>query len=128
MDIKRATKEALLERAAKRDAAKAKYRDFYCKALGETLIIKKIGVDRICDILDMADGDTMRANMEVNKQLVYESVPLFQDKEIQEAYGCIEPYDIVLAVLDDDMNELQHLCSFILNMYGLGSLDDDIKN
>lgn len=128
MNLKRANKEALLDRANKRDQNKLMYRDYDSKALGMKFTIKKLSIDRICDILDMAADDSMRASIEVNKQLIYESIPLLQDQEIQAAYGCVEPYDVVLNVLEDNMNEMNNICQFILSLYGLDNLNEDIKN
>ena len=127
-NIERITKEALIARAQQSKDSKTKYADYYCKPLGAKLTIKKLSVTRMCQIMDMAEGDTMEAGLELNKQMIYESIPLLQDKEIQDAYECAEPYDIVLKVLDDDMGEMQRLCEKILSIYGMNEMGENIKN
>lgn len=126
--IERITKEALIARAQQSRDDKLKYADYYCETLGATLTIKKLPITRVCQIMDMTEGDTMEAAMELNKQVIYESIPLLQDKEIQNAYGCIEPYDIVAKVLDENMGEMKKLCDKILSFYGMEELGDEIKN
>ena len=50
-------------------------------------------------------------------------------KELQEAYGCQEPYDIVLRVLDDNVGALAELANAVLDFYGMGdSIRDQLKN
>lgn len=125
--MKRATKESLLARAMKR-TDEPQYREYECKTLGETLLVKKHKVSRIFEILDMAEEESARGSMELYKQLIYESVPIFQDKELQTAYGCAEPYDIVTEVLDESLGEINRLAEFILEMYDLKDLDKNVKN
>ena len=127
--MKRATKESLLARAQAHRESKTKYVEFKSHVLGETLMIKKLPLEQVCGIMDMAgDGDSMKENIELNCQLIYESVPLFQDRELQEAFGCTEPQKIVTAVLDDNMGEMKDLCKVILGLYGLNEAAEDIKN
>ena len=125
--MKRATKESLLARAQKRDE-KTKYKEYSSKVLGETLLVKKHKLSRICEILDMADEESAEGGLELYKQLIYESVPILQDKELQEAYGCVEPHDIVTEILDDSLGEINKLAEFILEMYDIKDLGQNVKN
>ena len=125
--MKRATKESLLARAQKRDE-KTKYKEYNSKVLGEALLVKKHKLSRICEILDMADEESAEGGLELYKQLIYESVPILQDKELQEAYGCVEPYDIVTEILDDSLGEINKLAEFILEMYDIKDLGQNVKN
>lgn len=122
-DIVKATKEALLERASKRES-KA-YSTYESEALGLAFTIKRLPVARIMAIMDMEE-ETAAGGLETSKQLVYESIPALQDKELQEAYGCVEPHDIVLGVFDDNLGEVGRMVDFINGQYGLTV--DDIKN
>lgn len=126
--MKRATKESLIARAQAKKANEVKYIAYDCEAIGETLMIKKLPITRIADIMDMSGDDTVRAGIELNAELIYASVPLFHDKELQEAYGCKEPTEIVMRIFDDDLGEMNRICSKILNLYGLEEAIEDIKN
>lgn len=125
--MKRATKELLLERATK-NKEESKYKDYPCDALGSTLTIKRLPIAQVCDILDMAEGSTARENLDLYKELIYKSVPLFQDKDLSEAYDCIEPYDVVTAVFDDNLGAIGKLAEFIMDLYGMQDVVDDVKN
>ena len=127
-DVKKATLESLIARAQQSKDAKAGYKEYYCEVIGETLLIKKLPLTRICEIMDMYETDTMKEAMELNSQVIYESVPLLQSKELQEAYECVEPYDIVIKLLEENMGEIEKLCKTILAGYGMAELADDIKN
>ena len=52
-----------------------------------------------------------------------------QDKRLQEAYECAEPYDVVMRVLDDNIGAVGELTAAILDFYGMGdSIRDQLKN
>lgn len=122
-DMVKATREALLERASKKED-KA-YSTYESEALGLAFTVKRLPVARLMAIMDMGE-ETAEGGLETSKQLIYESIPALQDKELQEAYGCIEPHDIVLGVFDDNLGEVEKLVEFINSQYGLTV--DDIKN
>lgn len=122
-DMVKATREALLERASKKED-KA-YSTYESEALGLAFTVKRLPVARLMAIMDMGE-ETAAGGLETSKQLIYESIPALQDKELQEAYGCIEPHDIVLGVFDDNLGEVERLVEFINSQYGLTV--DDIKN
>ena len=124
----KATKEALLARAEQSRNDKPQYRVYNCEALGMQLNLKRLSIPKICNILDMTEDDSMSSAMETNCQLIYESVPMFQDKELQEAYECVEPTDIVAKVLEDNMGEIEKMCRFILSGYGMGDMIEKVKN
>ena len=122
-DMVKATREALRERASKKED-KA-YSTYESEALGLAFTVKRLPVARLMAIMDMGE-ETALGGLETSKQLIYESIPALQDKELQEAYGCIEPHDIVLGVFDDNLGEVEKLVEFINSQYGLTV--DDIKN
>ena len=77
----------------------------------------------------------------MNIELVYKSVPMLQNKELQAAYDCVEPYDIVTKVFNDNLGEIQDITNFIMSLYGMykykskneddpeeESLVDELKN
>lgn len=122
-DMVKATREALLERASKKED-KA-YSTYESEALGLAFTVKRLPVARLMAIMDMGE-ETAEGGLETSKQLIYESIPALQDKELQEAYGCVEPHDIVLGVFDDNLGEVEKLVEFINGQYGLTV--EDVKN
>ena len=124
----KATKEALLARAEQSKDDKMKYRSYESEELGMTLSLKRLPISRLCEIMDMSEDDTMKAAMEMNCNINYESVPLFQDKELQAAYGCIEPTEIVTKVMNENMSEIEKMCTFIMGGYGMTDQVEKVKN
>ena len=124
----KATKEALLARAEQSKDDKMKYRSYESEELGMTLSLKRLPISRLCEIMDMIEDDTMKAAMEMNCNIIYESVPLFQDKELQAAYGCIEPTEIVTKVMNENMSEIEKMCTFIMGGYGMTDQVEKVKN
>ena len=124
----KATKEALLARAEQSKDDKMKYRSYESEELGMTLSLKRLPISRLCEIMDMSEDDTMKAAMEMNCNIIYESVPLFQDKELQAAYGCIEPTEIVTKVMNENMSEIEKMCTFIMGGYGMTDQVEIVKN
>lgn len=122
-DIAKATREALLERAAAKEEKTCS--EYESEALGLAFTVKRLPVARLMAIMDMGE-ETAAGGLETSKQIIYESVPILQDKELQTAYNCIEPHDIVLAVFNDNLGEIERLVEFINSQYGLTV--DDIKN
>ena len=124
----KATKEALLARAEQSKDDKMNYRSYESEELGMTLSLKRLPISRLCEIMDMSEDDTMKAAMEMNCNIIYESVPLFQDKELQAAYGCIEPTEIVTKVMNENMSEIEKMCTFIMGGYGMTDQVEKVKN
>lgn len=126
--LAKATKEALLARAEQSKDDKLKYRSYESEELGMTLSLKRLPVFRLCEIMDMSEDNTMKAAMEMNCNIIYESTPLFQDKELQAAYGCAEPTEIVTKVLNENMSEIEKMCEFIMDGYGMTDQVEKVKN
>ena len=122
-NIAKATKEALLERASNK--SDKTYSEYTSEAMGLAFTVKRLPISRVLQITDMGE-ETALGGLETSKQLIYESIPMLQDKELQAAYNCVEPHDIVLAVFDDNLGEVEKLVEFINRQYGLTI--EDIKN
>lgn len=127
--MRKATLEDLLTRAeqAKKDRMRTVNVDV--KKLGLSLTIVKQSLNAVSKIMDMAkQADTIEGAVDVYKELIYTCCPLLHDKKLQEAYDCHEPYDVVSAVLDDNIYEIQALGMKILGLYGLDEIVQSVKN
>ncbi len=125
--MKKLTKELLLERATKK-SEENKYKEYPCPFLGGSLTIKRMPLTQVCAILDGSDSTSTTDSLNLYKELIYKSVPMFKDEELLSSYDCVEPYDIVTAVFDDNLGELTKLAEFILTFYGLQNVEDEVKN
>ena len=141
---KKLTLEDLLDRARQRDSDKIQIREYFSEELGGNIAVTKMPLRKLTAFLDKADdGDSnaITSNLDMNIELVYKSVPMLQNKELQAAYDCVEPYDIVTKVFNDNLGEIQDITNFIMSLYGMykykskneddpedESLVDELKN
>ena len=129
-ELKKLTLSDLIARKEQREAGRIDYRDVKVEALGGMLTLKKLPLSQVLTMLDDQNENAgMKENLDFEVELIYKSCPMLQNKELQEAYGCQEPYDIVLRVLDDNVGALAELASAVLDFYGMGdSIRDQLKN
>lgn len=123
------TIETLLERAQQSKNDKFMMKKYKSKLLGGELTIVRQPLTKILSII--GDMDENRRDMvrmiSVMCELIYVSVPLFRDKRLQKEYEVAEPYDVVQAVLNDNVDEITELAEAIFEMYGLKELKDKTK-
>lgn len=127
--MKKATAEMLIARKLQGDYDKLQIKAVELPKLGFSLELRKPGLKKVLDLLDTAQQDeSMASNVRFEQELIYASCPMLHDKKLQKEFECAEPPDIVLAVLNDDMSELDRLTNIVLDFYGMGELEDTIKN
>lgn len=145
MAEKKLTLEDLLDRARQRDNDKMQIREYFSEELGGNVAVTKMPLKRLTAFLDKADDgddkDVISKNLEMNIELIYKSIPMLQNKELQAAYDCAEPYDIVTKIFNENGGEIQDLANFVLSLNGMHkykprnkdkqddeSLVDELKN
>lgn len=121
------TLEMLLARKTQRDAAKAEFHSLYVPELDGCLLLQKIPLSRVLELLDAVDSTSMTENYQFQSELIYACCPMLRDKELQSAFGCTDPADIVGKVFDDNMGAISDVASAILDFYGLGERAE-VKN
>lgn len=95
---------------------------------GNTLQANKKDLKTVTRILDMQQ-DTMSESMNVSMMLIYEHCDLLKNKEVQQAYECTEPFDVVEKVFDANITRIGEATENILKMYGLtDDMIDILKN
>lgn len=125
-DKKKLLLEDLLDRARQSENDKIKFREYYSEILGGTIQVNKMPLRKITELMDnVSNSDSISESFDGNVELIYMSVPIFQNKELQATYGCVEPYDIVAKIFDDNINEINNLAEFILSFYGLSNVKDN---
>lgn len=131
MDNKKITLEELIARKEQSQRDRLGYKEVEVKSLGGNLMIKRLPLSTVLRMLDGA-GDKRSAleAMEFSKELIYKSCPMLQDKKLQSVYAeqISEPYDIVTAVFDENIGEINNVTESILGFYGLGEAEKEIKN
>lgn len=121
------TKLTLKDLIAKKEQvlnSKKKTRNLYIKSLDGIITIEKPSVETIIDASKIDDG------VESDKYLVYNCIvePNLRDKELQKAYGCVEPSDILKIFEDGEISAIAKECMNLAGYSGSVSVVDDIKN
>ena len=108
------------ELISKRDEIRAKKNNLYELETSIGTIVAKMPSSKI-----VADAWNLDDNMEGNQLLILECVvnPNLKDKELQRAYGCAEPLDIVAEIFE--VGEISGIASELLK---LAKFNGDIKS
>ena len=135
--VNKITIESLMQRAEQRKNDKVKLKEIYNKMLDGNLVLKRIPLMQIADLLDKLNDDSLKMTdcIEMYKELIYKCCPILQNKELQEEFGCAEPYDIITEVFEDNVGEINKVAEQILEMYGMAEekspikeIEEEIKN
>lgn len=114
---------------AKRDQIKNKRKDLYDLETSIGTITVKQPSAKIVDETLKIEGGGRQSDIE----LIYECVvePNLKDKDLQEAYGCTSPSDIVPMLFKT--GEIGHIAAAIMRCTGYGQtidykIHEDVKN
>lgn len=125
--------EDLVARAAQSQADKFKVKMVVIDREGNTIQATKKNLRTVSKTLDMPT-ETTDDRFQAEMKLVYDHCPVLHEKELQTAYGCVEPLDAVEKVFDSNMGLIEKAAKEILDMYGLAEEEgtknpvDDVKN
>ena len=125
--------EELVARATQSKADKFQVRMVEIDREGNTIQATKKDLRTVSKTLDM-ETETTNDRFQAEMKLVYDHCPVLHEKELQEAYGCVEPLDAVEKVFDSNMGLIEKAAKEILDMYGLAEEEgtknpvDDVKN
>lgn len=114
VEKKKITPEQLLEKKLEVDANKEK--EYYSEELGGLLVFNRIRPDKVSDLIgQLVAGGSQYA---VFQQLIYESCPLFKNKELILKCGVAEPFEVVNKVLNSNIAEVYEIGNMLLGWYG----------
>ncbi|MDF2612779.1 MAG: hypothetical protein K0S71_565 [Clostridia bacterium] len=123
--MKKLTIEQLIGAKDKKD--KFKVKEVYIESLDGSVLIQKCKDEVILNAMDSITKNDNVVNMvQIFKELIYKSIPLFKNDELLKAYEVAEPIDIVSALLE--LGEIMTVGNEILKLYGFDGLEDEIKN
>ena len=123
----------LVARATQSKADKFQVRMVEIDREGNTIQATKKDLRTVSKTLDM-ETETTNDRFQAEMKLVYDHCPVLHEKELQAAYGCVEPLDAVEKVFDSNMGLIEKAAKEILDMYGLAEEEgtknpvDDVKN
>ncbi len=125
--------EELVARATQSKADKFQVRMVEIDREGNTIQATKKDLRTVSKTLDM-ETETTNDRFQAEMKLVYDHCQVLHEKELQAAYGCVEPLDAVEKVFDSNMGLIEKAAKEILDMYGLAEEEgtknpvDDVKN
>lgn len=106
--------------------------DVFVESLNGSVQVQRIDSKKVLQIMDemsrLGENASMSAVIDTYKLLIYDSVPMLKNKELQDSYdNLVEPYDIVLEIFE--IGEIMEIANKILSeLYGFTDLYDEIKN
>lgn len=132
-NLKKATLEALLAHKEQAQASKMQYVEIDVPSMGMTFTVERQPLTRILNLIDRyrQNGATSLVdNLEMYKDLIYNSVPLMKSKQLHEAYAPKIPTDIVTMVFDENLQAITELGDAIGDLYGVnnGGAVEEVKN
>lgn len=110
--------EELVARATQSKADKLQVRMVVIDQEGNTIQATKKDLRTVAKTLDM-ETETTNDRFQAEMKLVYDHCQVLHEKELQAAYGCVEPLDVVEKVFDSNMGLISKAAKEILDMYGL---------
>ena len=114
----------LIAKKMQKDSNKMAYHDYFVKSLEGSIVVRKPDRETVLEAMDtLSKDESMSEIYKVNKDLIYSHVKLFQDKELQDAYECVEPDDIVDHLLE--LDEVMELGGKLIDWNG--SIDNKAK-
>lgn len=113
------TLEQLIARKNQSEQDRLKVMEVESDELGGTIMAKKLPLEKFFDISDMS-GETSEEAYRANCMLIYQSCDIFHDRELIEAYGCKEPYEVVTKIFHDNVCEVRTIADKIMKLYGYG--------
>lgn len=127
--MKKATIESLIADKTSGRYDKKNTKVVELPSLGFSLELVNPSLSKMLNTIDMmGDVQSTSEGIKFMVNIVYDACPMLHNKELREAFDCVEPTDIVLKVLHDDIGALQTLSEAVMSFFGLGELDDVLKN
>ena len=129
--MKKASLEDLLARKAQAMQARMTVKEIDVPILNLSFMVEKLPLSRVLAVIDKySDDNTLSGKFELYKELIYTSVPMFQSKELHEAYEVSDPMDIITLIFEGNLTAITTFGDEISNMYGLNDnkVIDDLKN
>jgi len=122
---KKLTLNDFIAKAKQKEKDKLSFKDVNTKA--GLITMQKLDDKKLLNLMDQIEEcDTMQEMVEVYKEVIYESVPILQKKELSEEFKLVEPYDVVTQVFKID--EIVDLAVRIIEIHGLNDIGEDLKN
>ncbi len=107
--------EDLVARSQQSDLDKYKIAKIIIDDEGNFIIAEKRDIKTVSNILDSGED-----KVEQTAMLIYEHCTVLKRAELQSAYDCHEPFEVVERVFLSNMELIEKAADSIMKMYGIG--------
>lgn len=126
-NTKKLTLEDFINKKISKDNKINKTKEIYVESMDGYLTAKMLSEDKILELLDLSTDDgPFSDQVELNKQLVYHTIPYLQSTELHTALDITDPLDIVSAIFS--IGEITALSNELLTFLDIDGTVDKIKN
>lgn len=133
MNRNKLTLDSLIAKKIQKNDSKKQYKNYYVKSLDGELVIEKPDRVYALEIMDsMAKDDSVTGVYNICKDVIYNSVKILRDAELQRTYNCGSPDEIIDKLFAID--EVIELGTAIVDWDGdhqqgvRENMQDEIKN
>lgn len=126
-NTKKLTLEDFINKKISKDKKINLIKEIYVESMDGYLTAKMLSEDKILELLDLSTDDgSFSDQIELNKQLVYHTIPYLQSPELHTALDITDPFDIVSAIFS--IGEITALANELLTFLDIDGTVDKIKN
>ncbi len=118
--------QQFIEKAAQREMSKLKYGVVFVPFFEMDIPLKKIGTKKFFEIMGEVDEDNLLEAIEAQKTLIYESMPILADEEIQLMMKGKEPDEIVYELFT--VEEIGLIADRIAKLNNVDVDVEEVKN
>lgn len=112
---------------AQKDRQEVKTKTVHLDGLGGELEVRRIPLDKFTDYMERTQKGDAKTKLETQYEMIYDCCTILHNEQLQEAYECKDPLDIVPRVLRENIMDMNALVAAISAFYGV-DLYDDLKN
>lgn len=112
---------------AQKDRRQDDVKTVHLDGLGGELEVHRIPLVKFMDYMDRTQKGDTKAMLEAQYEMIYACCPILHNEQLQEAFECKDPLDIVPKILLENVVDMNALVTAISSFYGV-DLDDDLKN
>ena len=112
---------------AKKDQRQDDVKTVHLDGLGGELEVRRIPLVKFTDYMDRTQKGDAKATLEAQYEMIYACCPILHNEQLQAAYECKDPLDIVPKVLQENIMDMNALVTAISAFYGV-DLDENLKN
>ena len=127
---KRLTFKDLINKKLKLEENKIEFKDIYIRKLEGELLFKVPKVVEMLRVVDVIRNNNQSAEdaYEEYKKLIYLACETLQNNELHEAYGIVDPFDIIEIMIDAD--QVMEIGNIFGELVGItdSTVEEDVKN